>query len=198
MAIHVPGLRKRGNRSHRPKKRSAVAVLQLTAMVDMFTVLTVFLLQNYATTGEVIQIPKEVKLPNAMSVKDLKPANVVVVSKDSVMYNNAVVAPYHLVHEQEDWMINPLKDNIEKTIRDGEAAAQTLGNRIRTAVTQAKKGNSPNPPPEIPDFRKITIQADKEVDFLTVKKVMYTVTEAGIFEINFAVIKKPGGNKVTN
>jgi biopolymer transport protein ExbD len=38
---------------------------------------------------------------------------------------------------------------------------------------------------------KITIQADKSVDFLTVKKVMYTVTEAGIAEINFAVIKLP-------
>ena len=44
---------------------------------------------------------------------------------------------------------------------------------------------------EIDDFLKLTIQADKTVDFLSVKKIMYTVTEAGIQEINFAVLKKP-------
>ena len=42
---------------------------------------------------------------------------------------------------------------------------------------------------ELDRHLKITISADKETDFLTVKKVMYTVTEAGIVEINFAVIK---------
>ncbi len=39
-------------------------------------------------------------------------------------------------------------------------------------------------------WKKITIQSDKDIDFLTVKKIMYTVTEAGAGEINFAVIKK--------
>ena len=36
----------------------------------------------------------------------------------------------------------------------------------------------------------MTIQADKAIDFLTLKKIMYTVTEAGVFEINFAVLKR--------
>ena len=40
-------------------------------------------------------------------------------------------------------------------------------------------------------WSKVTIQADKGIDFLTVKKVMYTVTEAGAGEINFAVTKLP-------
>lgn len=51
MPIHVPGHRNRSGRQKKPVKRNAVAVLSLTAMVDMFTVLTVFLLQNYASTG---------------------------------------------------------------------------------------------------------------------------------------------------
>ena len=38
------------------------------------------------------------------------------------------------------------------------------------------------------DFRQVTLQADKDTDFLTVKKIMYTLTEAGASEINFAVI----------
>ncbi len=190
MPIHVPGRRGRGHRSKKPVKRKAVAVLQLTAMVDMFTVLTVFLLQNYASTGEVINIPKGVHLPNAATVKILKPSNVVVVSREAITFNNVAIATYGPVHDQEDWMINPLKDQVEKMIKDGESAQQTLGNRITKAVTDAKTAGTPKEA-DIATYRKITIQADKDVDFLTVKKVMYTVTESGVYEINFAVIKRP-------
>jgi biopolymer transport protein ExbD len=39
------------------------------------------------------------------------------------------------------------------------------------------------------DFRRVTVQADKVIDAGTVKKVMYTLTEAGASEINFAVLR---------
>jgi len=45
VAIYTPGLRSRRGRA-KGSKRDAVAVLQLTAMVDLFTVLVVFLLQT--------------------------------------------------------------------------------------------------------------------------------------------------------
>ena len=57
MAIHAPGRRARNNKRAMGPKRNAVASLSLTALVDMFTVLTIFLLQNYNSTGEVIHIP---------------------------------------------------------------------------------------------------------------------------------------------
>ena len=38
---------------------------------------------------------------------------------------------------------------------------------------------------------RVTIQADENAHFLQVKKVMYTLTEAGVKEMNFAVIKTP-------
>lgn len=199
MAIHIPGRRNRHNKRKKGAKRSIVAVLQLTAMVDMFTVLTVFLLQNYATTGEVIFIPKEVKLPNAAAVKELHPSNVVVVSNENIMLNNQVLVPFTKVKEQEDWMINELKESIEKLIAEGEKQKLTLGNQIKQAVSNTKTADGkPVAAEEVDPFRKITIQADKEVDFLTVKKVMFTVTEAGIFEINFAVIRKAGQQAAAN
>ena len=43
--------------SKRKGKRDVTALLSLTAMVDMFTVLVIFLLQNYNTTGEILYIP---------------------------------------------------------------------------------------------------------------------------------------------
>ena len=86
MAIHVPGYRSRSHQVHQSGgKRSVVAVLSLTAMVDMFTVLTVFLLQNYnPDTGAVLDIPAEVRLPQASKHKEVKPSHVVTVSRNFI------------------------------------------------------------------------------------------------------------------
>jgi biopolymer transport protein ExbD len=191
MAIKIPGRRDRRGRLHGAAKRSVVAVLQLTAMVDMFTVMAVFLLQNYAVTGQVIYIPKEVTLPDAASVKELKPANVVIISdQQGIMLNNAVVADFKTVKNQQDWMVESLRKGLEEIIAKGEKDKTTLGSQIRKAVSTARTGKEGEEEAPVDEFRRITIQSDKQMDFLTVKKIMYTVTEAGMHEINFAVIKK--------
>jgi len=196
MPIHMPGIRSRSGRAV-STKRNAVAVLQLTAMVDMFTVLVVFLLQNYATTNQILPIEDSVTLPDASSVKELKPSNVVVLSKDGLRVNNTPIAALEVVREAEDWMVPGLKEAIEKLIQEGEKKKKTLGEQLRKAMTEAK-GLDKKAEDEVDDFRKITVQADKDLDFMTVKKVMYTATEAGIYEINFAVIKKPEEANKTN
>lgn len=187
MPIFVPGKRDRRGRKMSPK-RSVVAVLSLTAMVDLFTVLVVFLLQNYATTGEILDIPEDVILPNAKEVKELKPANVIIVSEKEIKLNNEKVADYKTLKAQNDWEIALLKQQIEQTIKKGENEKAALTNRLKTAVEKIKTGDQAEEE-ELDAFRKITIQADKNIDFLTLKKIMYTATEAGIFEINFAVLK---------
>lgn len=188
MAIQVPGKRTRKGKA-KSHKRSAVAVLQLTAMVDMFTVLVVFLLQNYATTNQILPLPEAVELPQAQTVKELKPSNVVVLTDKDVQLNSTKVATFTDVKEAEDWLVVNLENELKKLIEEGEKTKQRLGNQIQDAVTEAREGEKPED--DIDEFRKITIQADSKVDFLTVKKIMYTVTEAGIYEINFAVMKKP-------
>lgn len=188
MPIHIPGKRDRHQKIGN-KKRGVVAVLSLTAMVDMFTVLVVFLLQNYATTGQVIEIPEGVDLPSAAQVKELKPTGVVIISDKDVKVNNTVVANTFEVKAQQDWLLPVLKEEIEKLIAKGEKDKAALTSQIRSAVERIKTGDKTQPE-EIDEFRRMTIQADKKIDFLTLKKVMYTVTEAGIIEINFAVLKE--------
>ncbi|MEO0337450.1 MAG: biopolymer transporter ExbD [Pseudomonadota bacterium] len=188
MAIKVPGIRARRGRVQ-PQKRSAVAVLQLTAMVDMFTVLVVFLLQNYATTDQILPMPEAVELPQAQSVKELAPSNVVVITEETVLVNEDKVASFSMVKESKDWLIVEVEKAVKKLIEEGEEEKLRLGNQIQKAVSEARDGEAPED--LVDEFRKITIQADSKIDFLTVKKIMYTVTEAGIYEINFAVVKKP-------
>jgi len=185
MPIYVPGKRSRHGRI-KSSKRSAVAHLNMTAMVDMFTVLCVFLLQNYATTDQVLPMPEAVDLPQAHETKELKPSTVVVISADGIVVNSVKVAEFRTVKEQEDWVVQPLAEVLKKTVEDGERNKLTVGSQLRDAVNDAKQMPKST---ETEEFRKLTIQADKNIDFLTVKKIMFTANEVGIQEINFAVVK---------
>lgn len=194
MAIYVPGRRDRHNRPHNSRgKRSAVAMLSLTAMVDMFTVLAVFLLQNYQTTGEVIELSDDVILPKAAKVRELKPATVVVISKGQILVDRIPVATIDEVKTLPEISTLPnLQARIQDAFKVLEEKSRLAGlSQIKQAVNQARGVETAKPE----DFKRVTVQADKAMDAGTVKKVMYTLTEAGASEINFAVLRDDGKKK---
>jgi biopolymer transport protein ExbD len=191
MAIKVPGKRDRHGRL-KVAARSAVATLSLTAMVDMFTVLVVFLLMNYQSTGEVIPMKDNVELPSASSTNELEPANVVVVSPEGVELNGEKVETFEAVKASRDWILPNLKLAVEKQIekdkREEEEKKSSFLSGVQSDVRDAQDPDAKKKP----EVRKITIQADKKTDILSLKKVMFTLTEAGGEAINFAVLKIPG------
>jgi biopolymer transport protein ExbD len=188
MAIFAPGKKFRNHRllSRKNRKRDVIALLSLTAMVDMFTVLAIFLLQNYNTEGLIVNIPKDIQLPKAHVIKELKPAVVITVSQNEVKVDDLVIATFAQVKDTKDWMIQPLYFETQKAIEKAKAKVEksTVLNDVRTALRPDLNGADEGA------WKKVTVQADKEIDFLTVKKVLYTLTEAGAGEINFAVIKR--------
>lgn len=187
MAIFKPGEKYRYHRllSRRGSKRGVTAELDLTAMVDMFTVLVVFLLQNFNATGEVIFIPKEVTLPKAESTKDLTPATIVTISNKEILIGDRGVVSFDEVKNQVDWNIPVLFEEVKLALEKARIEQDSkLQNKVKNAVDKIKGQ-------EVEDrsWSKVTIQADKGIDFLTIKKVLSTVTEAGAGEISFAVTK---------
>lgn len=187
MAIKVPGKRDRHGRLN-VAARSAVATLSLTAMVDMFTVLVVFLLMNFQSTGEVIPMRDNVDLPSASSTNELEPANVVVVGPDGVELNGKKVETIAAVKASKDWILPNLKLAVEKQIEaDKREKKDSFLAGLQKNVRDAQDPDAE----EKYEIRKITIQADKKTDILSLKKVMFTLTEAGGEAINFAVLKIP-------
>ncbi len=199
MPIHNPGIKFRRHRllSKRNSKREMVALLSLTAMVDMFTVLVIFLLQNYKTDNVILHIPKEVVLPVASSTKELKPSHVVTISPDGILLGKDKIISFLDVKEQKDWMITPLFLALKRNINRKKIELRLgLRRSLREAVRDdnRQKGSKSTEKPTSPEWSKVTVQASKDVDFLTVKKIMFTITEAGASEINFAVRKKSETN----
>jgi biopolymer transport protein ExbD len=197
MAIFRPGQRYRYHNilKRRGSKRSTTAILSLTAMVDMFTVLAIFLLQNYNTTGEILYIPKEVTLPKANRVLDLKPSLVVTISSKEILIDKTRIATFEEVKNSKNWVIENLRDQarvrLEKAKNEQDAKLQ----RKLEKVVNKTVGNDTEDPNA---WKKVTIQADKSIDYLTLKKIMYSIYEAGGGPINFAVAKDLSKDNATD
>ena len=188
MAIFRPGQRHRNHNilKRRGGKRGVTAMLSLTAMVDMFTVLVIFLLQNYNSTGEILYIPKEVVLPKANRVTDLRPAVVVTVSSKEILIDRTQVATFDEVKAMKEWTIPALRDQVRILLEKAKAETDAkIKNKLKTVVDKTLG----NEEVDLNAWRRVTLQADKAIDYLTLKKIMYSIYEAGGGPINFAVAK---------
>ncbi len=153
-------------------KKSGYAELNLTSMVDMLTILVVFLLQTFSASGELLTVQKNIVLPEAQNFKDLEQAPIIAVSRESVTLDGRLVANAEQLNTENtvDWKITDLHDQLV-----------TLKNNFKLLH------------PSEPFAGTVIVQADKNVDFKIVKKVMYSCAVAGYANVNFAVQQKTKG-----
>jgi len=155
-------------------RKSSYAELNLTSMVDMLTILVVFLLQTFSASGELLTVSKNITLPEAINYKDLEQAPIIAVSRDSVTLNGDPKADSQELSRENtvDWKIPQLHDDLV-----------VLKNNFKLL----------HPNPE--DWKGLVIvQADKNIDFKVIKKVMYTCAVAGYNNVNFAVQSRGKGS----
>jgi len=152
--------------------RNVYAELNLTSMVDMLTILVVFLLQTFSASGELLVVSKNIVLPEATNFKDLERAPVIGVSHDSVTLDGRPVADSTELNKENtvDWKITDLHDQMV-----------TLKNNFKLLHPSENFNGT------------VIVQADKSVDFKVIKKVMYTCAVAGYNNVNFAVNQKSKG-----
>src|SRR5512134_2996511 len=73
-------------------KKSTNAELNVVPMVDMMTMLVIFLLQQFSSTGEVLYMQKDIKLPTAQHGQMIEEAPVVAVSPTQMVVTGVKVA----------------------------------------------------------------------------------------------------------
>jgi biopolymer transport protein ExbD len=150
------------------RNKRAVPKLQLTSLMDVFTVLVFFLMLNSATV-ENLQTPKEITLPE--SVVDAKPRETVVifVGKEEVLVQGVPVARVAEIAAAEN------------EIPAISARLAELSERVIGLSTQA-----------VAESQEVTVLADKAVPFSVLKKIMATCTAQGYTRVSLAVVQKPG------
>lgn len=149
------------------RNRGKVAKLNLTSLMDVFTILVFFLLFN-SGSSEVLEAPKQIALP-ASSVEE-KPRETVVifVSADEVIVQGKRVARVADILAAKGQNIAAIG------LRLAEIEDNIIGISTRTVA----------------ESKEVTILVDRSVPFKVVKKVMSTCTSRGYGRISLAVIQK--------
>ena len=149
-------------------KRSGNADLQLTSMVDMFTLLVIFLLSNFSASGDVLFMSKEITLPTASHGTEIERAPVVAITDNFIGLEGQKVVDVDQIAHDEILNIQQLEDNL-RDLKKREEFVHQLDKDHQFAG-------------------KINIQADKKTHFKIIKRVMYSCAMAGFNNINFAVL----------
>jgi biopolymer transport protein ExbD len=148
-------------------KRNAVGKLNLTSLMDVFTILVFFLLIN-SGSSDVMTPPKEVDLPD--SVVESKPRETVVV----------------MVTEQMVLVMGEPVGSVQEIIAEPSSVFEPITNKLLRQKSRVIGTSTKT----IAESSEVTILAHKTVPFKLLKKIMSSCTSAGYGKISLAVLEK--------
>jgi biopolymer transport protein ExbD len=154
--------------------KSVNAELNVVPMVDIMTMLVIFLLQQFSATGEVLYMQKDIKLPDAYHGQAIEVAPVVAISAEHVVVTGQKVADVRELEQDQLLHIQPLEERLRDEKKRWDFLHQNDPDRER-----AWKGD-------------VNIQADVKIPFRIVKRVMFSAAQAGYYNVNFAALEAQG------
>jgi biopolymer transport protein ExbD len=150
------------------RNRKKIAKMNLTSLMDVFTILVFFLLVNSGSV-ELVDSPKDVKLPESREETKPRETVVVSVSPEDVLVQGKLVAKVSDILEGQAGSMDPL--------------AARLAELKKSVIGPATLS--------VADSREVTVLADKTVPFIVVRRIMSACTGQGYENVSLAVIQKP-------
>lgn len=189
MAVHHPGSRAGSGVALKSIRetivhgggRSLFATLNVVPMIDLFTMLVIFLIQQFSASGELMLVNPNVAMPKASTMKELERAPIIALTRwdgqdqpGDLLFENTKIISQKEINEVKypSWDIKPLAEVLKKSWMNQQKA----------------NGPTPEKTKQIRDNRKIIIQADRTVPFAVVKMVMATCGRNEYREPNFAIM----------
>ncbi len=152
---------RRMRRMGRNNRKGEGLGLNLIPMMDVLTVLVLFLL-FHSFNGELPE--QRIELPDSVVETRPRETLAIVVSPETVMVQGTPVVNTSELYEDRIGMVAPVKARLEELERD---------------IGMAASGN-----------KEITVLADKTIPFKVLKKIMSTCTASGYGRISLAVVQK--------
>lgn len=159
------------------KRSASTFKIQITSMVDMFVILLVFLLKSYSTSPIQITPSKELTLAESTSTKDPEDVLKIVVSKKGIFVEDRKVVD-----------LNQGVVNSKDTDANDPMFIRKLYEALDKEAEKSRKIASVNE--SITFEGKVLMQADRDLDYATLEKVLYTSTIAGYSDMKLAVIAR--------
>jgi biopolymer transport protein ExbD len=142
-----------------PLKRKQSFSLNITSMTDMFTILLVFLLQSYSTSEVILNPAEGVRLPQSVTEKNPIDGAKLSISATQLKFDEKVLASLNSnafdaasIDSNDSNFIKPLFEELQNFNKENEKLAKT---------------------------GKVLLQADEDLPYSVIRKVMYTASMAG-------------------
>lgn len=149
------------------RNRGKITKLNLTSLMDVFTILVFFLLVNSGSV-EVMEAPKEVTLPESRIETKPRETVVIFISPLEVLVQGRKVAQTVDVLNGDRSTLDPVATRLAD-LRDNIVGPSTM------AVARSQE---------------VTILADKEVPFIVIRRIMSACTQEGYENVSLAVVQK--------
>ncbi|MDF1822882.1 MAG: biopolymer transporter ExbD [Alcanivoracaceae bacterium] len=156
---------KRMERRH--KKNQAVAALNLTSLMDIFTILVFFLLVNSSNSQ---QLPdnKDIELPESTAQELPSEVLTIQLSGRDIIVQDVKIASVTEVMATEEPTIPALVEELEF--------------RASRSLPVLNEDGEPE--------REVMVLADREVPYSLIRRVMLSCTQTEYSKISFAVLRK--------
>ena len=159
-------------RQMRKARSQSDAKLNITSMMDMFTIILVFLLKSFSTQGQLVTPATGLLLPTSTVERGANPALGVRISASAIAVEDNVVIgaeEFRAIGEQSGFLIPRLHEALARYAAETRRAAEMFG--------QEFSGD-------------ITIHGDVEVPYAVLTRVMYTCGQAGYPNMNLVVYRQ--------
>jgi biopolymer transport protein ExbD len=149
------------------RNRLKISKMNLTSLMDVFTILVFFLLVNSGSV-EILDAPKDVALPESRVESKPRETVIISISAEDILVQGKLVA------------------FVDDVLNDKSAAIEPISARL----AQLKESVIGTSTATVAASQEVTILADKSVPFTVIKTIMSTCTSQGYENVSLAVIQK--------
>ena len=135
---------------------------QLTSLIDVMTILLVFLIKSFSVEGNLVSLPENMELPLSTSPKPPRQVYTLDITKEAVLAEDTRIVSLEQIGEGDSLLIEPLYNWMKKEHLKLDSALNT----------------------------ELLIQCDRDILFSYIKKVMYSCSKAGFSDFSVLVIRE--------
>lgn len=136
---------------------------QLTSLVDVMTILLVFLIKNFSVEGNLITQSQDLILPVSSSEKEAQIRSSIEITRNVIVSEGHIIITLEELMRTDSMLIAPVFDWMK--------AVRSRNQNSKTAAS-------------------LLIQCDREVEFAVIKKVMFSCSKAGFTDFSVLVIQE--------
>jgi biopolymer transport protein ExbD len=149
--------------SARPQEEPSIFRPQLTSLIDVMVFLLIFLVKSFSVQGNVITPSANLELPVSSAQKPPRPTITIEITRGAISGEGRVLATLDSLGPDDSLLIKGVYDWM--------------------FVQHAKYADSVK-------THEVLIQADREVEYRVLKRVMYSCSKAGSTDFTILAVRK--------